>query len=115
MKKEGRNCKICGFFVQNETEENSGYCLIHDDSEIQGENLKIPTGEENSTATTCSLYHRMVPSLSQADFLNWRSPILINQIEKKLAILQNKMTQRMMWLTVLISILTVIQIYAALR
>ena len=35
--------------TENRTEENSGYCLMHEDSEKQGENLKIPDGEEKST------------------------------------------------------------------
>lgn len=104
------SCAICGFFYKNETDENSGYCLMHEDTEIQGENFKIPDGEEKNTAAKCPMYHRRISSFSHADFLNWRTNILINDIEKKFAQSQNKMANILMWLTALIAILTVIQV-----
>ena len=104
------SCLICGFFYKNETEENIGYCLMHDDTDIQGENFKIPEGEEKSTAAGCSMYHRIIPNISQADFLNWRSTILMDKIEKKFAQSQNKMTIIMILLTGLILILTIVLI-----
>jgi len=83
---------------------------MHEDTEIQGENLKIPDGEEKNTAAKCSMYHRKIKRFSHADFLNWRTNILINDIEKKFAKSQNKMANILMWLAVLTAILTVIQV-----
>ena len=67
-------------------------------------NFKIPAGEELSTAETCEFYHREIPALSKGEFLNWRSAIIVQKV-------QNKLTNVIIWLTVVLVILTGIQIY----
>lgn len=71
---QSRSCKICGYFVPNETAVgNAGYCLYYDDMTKSGESLKIPDGAEKEIASTCSHYFRRVPSLTQGEFIQWRT------------------------------------------
>jgi hypothetical protein len=102
----------------NATEENIGYCLMQDVTMIRGENFKISAGEEKSTAETCALYHREIPTLRQAEFLNWRSSIIVQKIQNDLSKYQNELTKHqnkftniVMWLTIVLTILTFIQVY----
>lgn len=84
MGKPDRSCRICGYFVKNETVENAnaGYCLCYDDEQSRGESLKIPVDEEKETATDCSGYFRNVMNLKPADFIAWRGSIETLQIQR---------------------------------
>ena len=85
-----KNCKICGFFVDNPTTTagNAGYCLFYDEKgnagEMTGESTKIPDGEERAIAATCKTYFRKVPALTKGDFLTWRIGAATFKIQQKL-------------------------------
>ncbi len=83
-----RSCRICGFFCDNRTEVNLGYCLAVDEEEnrkAKGECLKIPDDETHGDiAQKCPNYFRRVPSLQPGEFLNWRMGIMIWGQQRKL-------------------------------
>lgn len=86
-----RSCRICGFFIENETLSagNIGYCLYAEESgESLGESLKIPDGEEKKTALDCKSYFRKVKGLSTGEFLSWRMGIINTaKIQKRITFL----------------------------
>lgn len=86
-----RSCRICGFFIENETLSagNAGYCLYAEETgESKGESLKIPEGEEKNIANSCGSYFRRVKGLSTGDFINWRMGIINSaKTQKKITIL----------------------------
>jgi len=100
-----RSCRICGFFKQNPTTDNIGYCLYFDEInrnniwrkicywigfvKFTGESLKIPDGDEKSTALKCKKYFRTVPDMSRGEFLNWRVGIEIFNTQMKIFIVAN--------------------------
>ncbi len=96
-----RSCRICGFFVDNETLSagNIGYCLYAEESgDTQGESLKIPDGEEKKIALDCKSYFRKVKGLSTGEFLSWRMGIINSA----------KIQKRITFLTIVISLASLI-------
>jgi len=82
MAKTVKSCKICGYFKENATEANAGYCLALDD-ENPGEGFKIRVNEEKETAGTCGSYFRSVPGISLAEFLAWRGGIEVHKVQTR--------------------------------
>lgn len=83
--KQSRSCKICGFLVENETAVgNIGYCLYYDDLEKAGESLKIPDGAEKEIASTCRHYFRRVPTITQGEFIQWRTNLEVTAGQRRI-------------------------------
>lgn len=86
-----RSCRICGFFVENETlgAGNIGYCLYAEElGNKKGESLKVPDGEEKTVALKCNSYFRKVKGLSTGEFLSWRMGIINSaKIQKRITVL----------------------------
>ena len=105
-----RSCKICGFFVDNQTisADNAGYCLYYDEKSNfggkTGESLKIPDGEEKEIAKKCEAYFREVPSLGKGDFLNWRIGVQTFNVQKRINVIT-------IILTLLATIIACLQLY----
>lgn len=96
-----RSCRICGFFVENETLSagNIGYCLYaEEEGDNKGESLKIPEGEEKNVALSCNDFFRKVKDLSTGEFLSWRMGIINSA----------KIQKRITFLTIVISLVGLI-------
>lgn len=107
-----RSCRICGFFIENPTKDNIGYCLYFDergsDKKATGESMKIPDGDEKSTAVNCERYFRKVSEMSPGEFLSWRVGIETFRIQQRLVKAAN-------YIAIAAAIIACAQLYISIR